>query len=224
MAISNSTQEWVVDEEKALAGQSFLKKAILNGGSNFALAGTDHGLGASMDLSVFQPIVPDGCFFLGQVAVQGYPDACPSSCVIVKPMNDTPSNPCLKSPTGFSRVWCDAGSGKDSDYSFWQPICSDSNYVAIGTIIFTGKGTNSQSPDPKNYSALALVRSDLVTYVKCVPTLIWDDAGSGAKANASLFALPNSNYFICSTGPEGQLPPGQYPDLPALPGNGITKS
>ncbi|MEW6347109.1 MAG: Vps62-related protein [Paraburkholderia sp.] len=213
MAISNGTEAQDVGDEKALDGQSFLKQTILSGGANFTLAGTDHGLHANMDLSVFQPTVPEGHFFLGQVAVQGYPDTCPSSCIIVQPMNDDPANPCLKSPTGFSRIWCDAGSGKDSDYSFWQPNCTDPNYIAIGTIIFTGPGTNGQTPDPKNYPALALVRSDLVKYATPVSTLIWDDAGSGATANASLFPLPNSNYFICSTGPEGQPPTGQYPDL-----------
>jgi len=215
MSISDNTQELDTEEAKVLAGQSFLKAMILNGGTNFTLAGADHGSGANMDLSVFQPTVPSGYFFLGQVAVQGFPPSCPSSCLIVKPMNDDPSNPCLKSPTGFSKVWDNAGSGSSKpDYSFWQPTCTDSSYVAVGTIFFTG--ANSQTPDPANYLNLQMVRNDLVAYVPCVLPLIWDDAGSHSTANASLFPLPNSNYFICSTGPEGQLPPGKYPDLRAL--------
>ncbi|MGS0743080.1 hypothetical protein ACVBEF_14790 [Glaciimonas sp. GG7] len=129
-------------------------------------------------------------------------------------INDDPNNPCLKSPTCFSMLWDDAGSGNTSDYSFSQPICSDPDYIAPGSIFVTGIDTNGQTPNPANYPNLKMVRSDLVTYVPCVPPLIWDDAGSHARSNASLFALPKSNYFICSTGP-GSLFQGatRYPSL-----------
>lgn len=215
MDFNGKILEYYDSIENPVAGQSYLRMAILNGGNNFTLAGTDSGSGASMDLSVFQPKVPDGFYFLGQVAVSGYPATCPSSCVIVKPMNDDPANPCLKPVTTFTSVWNDKNSGKSNDYSFWQPSCGDSNYVAVGLIFFTGPGTNSQAPDASKYPGLVLVRSDLVSSAKCDSTLIWDDAGSHATYNASLFALQTSNYFICSTGPEGAYPPGTYPDLPA---------
>jgi hypothetical protein len=105
MAIVNGTQGLDEMEGNTLPEQSFLKQRLLNGGDNFTLAGTDRYLGSGRNLSVFQPKVPNGYYFLGQVAVQGYPDTCPSSCQIVQPMNDDPKNPCLKAPTGFSRVW-----------------------------------------------------------------------------------------------------------------------
>lgn len=194
-----------------------LRVSMLSGGSNFSLVGTDSGSGASMDLSVFQPIVPYGYFYLGQVAVQGKHNACMSACAIVQPVNDVKTEPCLKPATYFLKVWDDSGSHNDNDYSFWQPACEDLNYVAVGTIYVTGRDTNGREPPVRNYPGLMLVRRDLVTYTQCDPTLIWDDKGSGASANASLFAMPSSNYFICSNGPEGERPARGYPDLPPRP-------
>lgn len=217
--------EYYDNVEKAAAGQSYLRIKLHNGGNNFTSAGTDSGSGAKMDLSVFQPSnLEQDYYFLGQVAVQGHPGNCPSSCSVVKPMNDDPIKPCLKPVTKFTRIWNDEGSGKSKDFSFWQPACEDSNYVAVGLIFFSGSGTNKQTPNAADYSKLMLVRSDLVVPVDCKSTLIWDDAGSHADANASLFALPNSNYFICSTGPEGAYPPGQYPDLPPNPNANAAES
>lgn len=211
MENADATQK-LTDKEISLAGQSFLQTMILNGGNNFSLVSTDKGSGAKMYLSVFRPLPPSGYFYLGHVAVQGWPPSCPSSCMVVQPVNDDPNNPCLKQATGFVKIWDNAGSGSSKpDYSFYQPICGTDGYVSIGTILFTG--TNDQTPIASNYPGLMLVRYDLTKNEPVNSSLIWDDVGSGSTYNASLFSLPYSNYFICSTGPEGQAPTGSYPDI-----------
>ena len=195
-------------------GFSFLEQHKLDG-SNLSFILNDAQTGADLHLTVFQPNPPEGYFYLGHVAVPGYPLVCPLSCVIVKPINDDSDNPCLKPVESFSTIWENIGAPSGLPYlSFCLPACSDENYVAIGAIGYT---SDSQSiPQPKNYPGLMLVRQDLVFLIKCDQTVIWDDAGSGLSYDVSLFSMPNSNYFICSVGQLGVPPSGKFPDLPLL--------
>jgi hypothetical protein len=212
MITINQDQAEYDNEVKDDAGQSFLHTRVLSGAANFKLTGTDRHGHAQRDLAVFRPVVPSEYYYLGEVAAPNHDQNYSGSCIIVQPMNDDPDNPCLKSVTHFVQIWNDHGSGASMDLSFWQPNCSDPNYVPIGFVFKAAKDYNP--PSLSDYPNLVLVRSDLVNPVKCDPSsLIWDDRGSGAKANASLFALPRSNYFICSTGAEGVVPAGTYPDI-----------
>ena len=89
--------------------------------------------------------------------------------------------PAVASPTGYSKIWDDGGSGGRHDGSFWRPN-APSGYVALGDVCAGGYNAPSTS-------AIWCVRSDLVLQSDFRADNIWDDGGSGAKMDGSVWAI-----------------------------------
>lgn len=100
------------------------------------------------------------------------------------------SHDILKPPTDFELIWRDAGSGADSNGAVWRPI-PPAGYVALGDV-FTGSWTK---PDPVWY---VCVRKEAGgrKYVReaQIAELIWDDRGSGADRDVSVWQIRNPGY------------------------------
>ncbi len=100
------------------------------------------------------------------------------------------SHDMLRPPTDFELIWRDRGSGADANGAVWRPI-PPAGYVALGDV-FTGSWAK---PDPAWH---ACVRKEAGgrKYVReaQIAELIWDDRGSGADANVSVWQVRNPGY------------------------------
>ncbi|HEX7316671.1 MAG TPA: Vps62-related protein [Pyrinomonadaceae bacterium] len=148
--------------------------------SNYNWLYNDHGTGSSMDVSVYRPAPSDSTFFIVGDYAQGNYNNPYGPSLIVKALNDNPSNPLLKAPTGYSQVWNDHGSGGTYDGSFWYPVAPD-GYVSIGCVCNGGY-------NPPVIPQYMCVRKDLTTSAQGGP-LIWNDRGSGANMDVSLYQI-----------------------------------
>ncbi|WP_241269685.1 Vps62-related protein [Streptomyces chrestomyceticus] len=100
------------------------------------------------------------------------------------------SHDILKPPTDFELIWRDKGSGADTNGAVWRPVPPD-GYVALGDV-FTSSWTK---PDPVWY---VCVRKEAGgrRYVReaQIAELIWDDRGSGADADVSVWQVRSPGY------------------------------
>lgn len=96
----------------------------------------------------------------------------------------TGGRPAVAAPTSWTKVWDDEKSGGKHNGSFWRPT-PPSGYVALGDV-----GGKQWNPNPM--PSIWCVREDLATLAKLKTSSIWDDAGSGAKKDCSIWEiLPN---------------------------------
>lgn len=147
--------------------------------SQYAWIYNDQGSGASMDVSIFRPQAEPGWFILGDYAQGNYSDPFGTS-LLVQVSNDDPANPLLMPPVSYAQVWNDSGSGGSNDGSVWYPVPPD-GYVSIG---FVGQNGYDQ-PNIPNYMC---VRQDMVAPTSAAG-LIWNDQGSGAGMDVSLYQI-----------------------------------
>ncbi|KAG9187989.1 hypothetical protein G6011_01912 [Alternaria panax] len=89
----------------------------------------------------------------------------------------------VASPTGYTKIWDDRGSGGSHDGSIWRPN-APSGYVALGDVC-TG-GYNSPST-----SAIWCVRSDLALQSDFGSDSVWSDSYSGSKSDVSVWSIVN---------------------------------
>ncbi|MGY0061164.1 Vps62-related protein [Streptomyces sp. LZ34] len=96
----------------------------------------------------------------------------------------------LRPPRDFELIWRDAGSGADENGAVWRPIPQD-GYVALGDV-FTGSWNK---PDPAWH---VCVRKEVGgrRYVReaQIAELVWDDRGSGADRDVSVWQVRNPGY------------------------------
>jgi Plant protein of unknown function (DUF946). len=150
--------------------------------SNYSWIYDDRGSGANMDITIYRPTptpTDPPYRILGDYA-QGNYSAPTGTSLIVRAINDDPNFPLLKTPIDYREVWNDKGSGGTHDGSIWFAVPPD-GYLSIGYVAQSGYS----KPSISNY---VCVRKDL-----CVDTvpgpLIWNDKGSGANKDVSLYQI-----------------------------------
>jgi hypothetical protein len=141
-------------------------------------AGSDAGSGARMNLKVYRPKLPEGCYWVGQSG------NCNHGLVRVKPL--VPG--AVKEPLGYQSAWNDAGSGKDHGYSLWN-ISPQPGYRALGGVarLRTGR-TDWSAPHGNEVKGLACVHESLCSE-GAIGNVIWNDAGTHARANGSVWEI-----------------------------------
>jgi Vacuolar protein sorting-associated protein 62 len=155
---------------------------IVSTTSNYGWLYNDQGSGAHMDVSIYRPQPSDSSYsILGDYAQGNYSGPTGNS-LIVKAVNDDPANPLLKYPMGYAQVWNDHGSGGHNDGSIWFPVAPD-GYRAIGFVCVGGY-------DPPILANYACLRRDLTVDAQA-GSLIWNDQGSGAHMDVSLYQNPS---------------------------------
>lgn len=148
--------------------------------SNYNWIYDDKGSGSDMDVTIYRPApTTDGYFIIGDYAQGDYSSPTGSS-LIVMAVNDNPSSPLLAAPVKYEQVWNDKKSGGDNDGSVWRPVAPD-GYLALGFVANNGY----DQPNIPNYRCL---RKDLVEDTTA-GGLIWNDKGSGASMDVSLYVL-----------------------------------
>lgn len=144
----------------------------------------DVGTGAKMDLTVFRPLhIPEGCYQVGYTAVPIHKATGVSVYVLCEPISDETSS-LFKKATGFIETWNDRNSGGKLDGSCWQATC-DRGYKAIGDVCVLGY----VQPD----TLYCVDDSQLKTTE--LGGLIWNDAGSGAQKDGSLWSVGKNGFF-----------------------------
>jgi hypothetical protein len=156
---------------------------IVSNTSNYTKVFDDDGSGASMDVTIYRPTPssPD-YFILGDYAQPNYNSPTGTS-IIVKVVNDDPNNPLLVMPQSYTKVWDSRGSDC-TESSFWYPVAPD-GYISIGYVANAGNYAWWNPPALSNYRC---VRRDLIDKAQA-GSLIWNDKGSGADADVSLYRI-----------------------------------
>jgi len=120
--------------------------------------------------------VRDGFYSLGDIAVNSYTK--PSLAFLVK-LTDENDVSSLRNPTGYGRVWTDAGSGASQDLTIWRPNCPG-GYRAMGHV-----ATNGASPST---GAIKCVKADYLEASSSASwSYIWNDRCSGASRDATFY-------------------------------------
>jgi hypothetical protein len=155
----------------------------------------DKGSGAKRDIAFFRPIVPSGFKILGHFAYGSYgnPDQ-KRKIMVVRESNKNGSSNLLANPIRYERIWYDRGSGAKKDGAVWRPI-PPKGYSAIGDVATRGWRSPSTGE-------IVCVRNDLVEK-GVVGHNIWNDRGSGAKHDVSIWSISskdnkkglNGNFF-----------------------------
>ena len=148
------------------------------------------------DCSMWRPTPEDGSFFtVGDLVQPGYGGPT-SAAIIVKAINDNGTNPLLRAPVNYERVWHDHGSGAKLFGSIWRPKPPD-GYVALGYVCNTGYYPPNDGSGPNlNYACIRLDLADplLATDVQSV---IWSADGTHAQERVICWALPGlSSAFV----------------------------
>ncbi len=156
--------------------------------NDYNAAWNDAGSGARRDSSFWQPNLNNhpGFYALGSLAVGGthaYPVN--EAMILVKPAPG--KDGVLAAPVDYEQIWTDRGSRARKDGSCWRPIPPE-GYVAMGDV-FVG-GYNKPSTD-----LVRCVRRDLA-YFGTVGSEIWNDAGSGARADFSTWRVATPPQFL----------------------------
>ncbi|MEU5127013.1 Vps62-related protein [Streptomyces mobaraensis] len=107
------------------------------------------------------------------------------------------SDQMIKPPVRFDRIWRDEGSGAKVNGAVWRPV-PPTGYVALGDVF--GPWNSWDPPAPVYY---ACIRKELAgrTYVRQgeIGDQIWNDRGSGSKADVSIWKVRANRYPADST-------------------------
>ncbi|MFT5134810.1 MAG: hypothetical protein ACI9SC_003292 [Gammaproteobacteria bacterium] len=157
---------------------------------NYQLSYVDKGSGGKIDGSFFLPNIPSGFAMIGAYAQGNYHE--PSDCILAVQATDQQSTSLLQLPKRWERIWTDKGSGANMDGSIWHPIAASDDYVCLGSIAHKGY----EQPAVTNYACL---HHCLIENLP-VGNPIWSTRGTGAKHDAEIYKLHNSNSFVIIPG------------------------
>ncbi|MBM7774742.1 hypothetical protein JOD54_004946 [Actinokineospora baliensis] len=149
--------------------------------SKFNWRWSDAGSGAHRSVTIWRPRPPEGFYYLGDYAQGNHNGSPDTTAVIVKPVNDDLSNPLVKNPIGYRKVWSDSDSGGDHDGAIWYSVPPD-GYVSIGCVV------NRGYKKPERLYHLACIRVDWVEETS-VGKSIWSDSGSDADDSVTLYPV-----------------------------------
>lgn len=147
---------------------------------------TDRGSGANDDVSFWTPQPITGFSWLGMFASPNY-NPTPSGTTFLERGAGVYSKPLLAPAVGFNQVWTCSDNDQPSNLGIYS-LQAPPGYIGIGTIAVPDFNS---PPDLASYPNLMCVRQDLCVQVS-VSNVIWDDKGSGAPIDVTVFMLPTS--------------------------------
>lgn len=192
----------VAQSESAVALPPVLEFSTV---SQFVPIWNDKGSGADRDGAFYRPVAPEGWYLLGDYGQGNYQPPTGPVLVIRVVENDDPDHPALAAPSSWVQIWNDRGSGADQDGSFWAPI-PPFGYVVCGHAVAEGHDS------PPNIPNFRCLRYDLAKSV-ALGGLIWNDRGSGADADVSIYRVPELNVIWAIPSYD---PPTELANIPAV--------
>jgi hypothetical protein len=152
----------------------------------------DSGSRANNNVSFWLPDVEEGYNICSLYATPNYNNpAQPSgpywSCQAI---NDDPENPLLKPVVGLNEIWRSDGHHTPSNLIIYT-LQAPPGYIGIGLYAW---GDYNNPPTPNDYNYIKCVRQDQCNIVNS-EMQIWNDQGSGASKDVSLWLLPSGNIY-----------------------------
>jgi len=148
----------------------------------------DKGTGAHKNLSISLPSnywAAGTYFYLGHLAAQTHYAELSCGDFLIKDVSSEQN--LIKQPTKASFVWNDSHSGGKQDLGLWAPSTDNQDYTCLGTFA----KTSHQPPTTVELQWMGCVKNSLLEPDKNPTPLIWNDKGSGAKHDVSLFRRGN---------------------------------
>ncbi len=154
------------------------------------LTWSDKGSGADIDGYFFSPSAEPSYYIVGGVASRtGNPNSIKCVISVRQSKNNPEDTPkLLVSPSDWSLIWTDKGSGAKADGSMWNGVPPGKEYKCLGSVIQRGY----KKPVLANYRC---VHSGLTKKIQN-KSIVWTDKGSGADMDVTVFHLPNSKSFF----------------------------
>ncbi|GBG91752.1 hypothetical protein CBR_g53604 [Chara braunii] len=174
--------------------------------SKFRRVWRDKYSGAKLYVSIYEAQLTateksQGWRVLGQFSRTSYKDISGVAVTIVA-RNVNASNPVLAPPVEYERIWYDKGSGSSrrpwyrafqhpADGSVWRPVPAQ-GYVCLGDMFV--RSWKKPTPEQDTMAAHVCVRAE---YAKeaAIGDFVWDDRGSGARFNCSLWRIDTAGYI-----------------------------
>jgi hypothetical protein len=151
---------------------------------------SDKGSGADLDGFFFAPSAESSYYIIGGYASRKS-DPNSKKCVIsVRQSKNYPEGTpeLLVSPSDWSLIWTDKGSGANKDGSMWNAVPPSKEYRCLGSVMQKGY----KKPVLSNYRC---VHSGLTKKIQN-KSIVWSDKGSGADKDVTVFNLHNSKSFF----------------------------
>ena len=177
---------------------------------------TDQGTDAYLNVAIYQPEVPDGWYWLGNLALPmpgsyGYQDPIVQSlapyAVIVQPLApDAICSVTYPSSNGQAQpLWTDQGSHGTQNVQIWQPIPIRQGYSALGLFAQVVANYGGDPTSSSNWNSLCAVKTSLLI-PGGVGQFIWNDEHSGAGGSGLWSSIALWNV----TGSEGIIPTNTF--------------
>ncbi len=157
--------------------------------SDFINQGNDSGSRANRSLTVYKPAVDSGWCWVGHYAEGNYSSSPSGKTIIIKPLKA--NSDAVKPPLSYEQVWANRGSRASKYFSCWRPI-PPQGYKALGYLMRLGKD-DYNPPSGEEIKGLVCVREDLVAKGHISNYSIWDDKGSGASKDCTLWKIKSVN-------------------------------
>ena len=154
---------------------------------NLIFAGSDHDSHADDSVSVYRPAFSGDYYWVGQYA-QGDHNQPDGTTIIVKSL----TKGALAAPIDYEKVWDNHGGKGNYCYSCWRPV-PPVGYVALGYIMRLWV-KNQDKPSGSEVDGLMCVHESLVVKSQAENTDIWNDHGTNADENCSIYnIIPDPN-------------------------------
>ncbi|XP_032835356.1 uncharacterized protein LOC116957357 [Petromyzon marinus] len=111
-----------------------------------------------------------------------------------------------KFSTEYEAIWNDRGSGAAVDVSIWRPSSLESGFYPLGDVAVT------LHEQPKSASILVRDSGNSLVRAPISVTEVWNDRGSGADRDVTVYRLNPLNGFTCL----GHVAVASYSQTPSL--------
>ncbi len=159
------------------------KDLLIDFTTEFVPLWNDKGTRADAPVTFWRPSTASSALAnftaLGDVASGSYANINQQKMVAVVSDTDPVNGTALRAPNDFELIWKHTGPRARTDFSLWRPVAPE-GYVAMGDVC----GVGNDKP-PRN--TVRCIRADLV-HTSRAGKMIWNDKGSGALANFSVWA------------------------------------
>uniref|UniRef100_A0A0E0BDW2 PH domain-containing protein n=1 Tax=Oryza glumipatula TaxID=40148 RepID=A0A0E0BDW2_9ORYZ len=157
--------------------------------ASFKLIWSNNGMSSPKKLSIWRPMLSEGMFYFGDIAVNGYEP--PNSAVVLRNSGD---DTFLRAPEGYQLVGRIKKHRGTEGVSFWFPQAPP-GFVALGCV------ASKSSPAKEDLHFLRCIRSDMVKGGQFSEESMWDSSGARTSESFSLWTVDNDvGTFLVRSG------------------------
>ncbi|XP_062205491.1 uncharacterized protein LOC133907454 isoform X2 [Phragmites australis] len=181
----DSSSKTISREQDSRNDASQLERSALTSGrlfeavASFKLIWSNSGTSSPKKLSIWRPMLSEGMFYFGDIAVNGYEP--PNSAIVLR---DTGEGTFLRAPDNYEIVGQIKKHRGTEGVSFWFPQ-APSGFVALGCV------ASKNFPTKEDFSLLRCIRSDMVSGGQFSEESVWDSSDARTSESFSLWTVDN---------------------------------